>query len=133
VLVIAATNRPDRIDAALLRPGRLDLIFELPMPDEKSRLMIFRVHTKGKPLAQDVDLEMLAKKAEGFTGAEIEAVCQDAAMRAIRKAIGPKANPEISLTMGHFRAALDDMIARKGSRAPIEPLAESRRRAGENQ
>ena len=133
VLVIAATNRPDRIDAALLRPGRLDLIFELTMPDEKSRQMIFRVHTKGKPLAQDVDLEMLAKEAEGFTGAEIEAVCQDAAMRAIRKAIEPKANPEISLTMGHFRAALDYMIVRKEPCAPIEPLAESRRRAGENQ
>jgi transitional endoplasmic reticulum ATPase len=133
VLVIAATNRPDRIDAALLRPGRLDLILELPIPDEKSRRMIFRVHTKGKPLAQDVDLEMLAKKAEGFTGAEIEAVCQDASMRAIRQAIEPMADPEISLTMGHFRAALDYMIARKGPGDPTEPLAESRKRAGENQ
>jgi transitional endoplasmic reticulum ATPase len=133
VLVIAATNRPDRIDAALLRPGRLDLIFELPKPDEKSRQMIFRVHTKGKPLAQDVDLELLAKKAEGFSGAEIEAVCQDAAMRAIRKAIGPKANPEISLTMGHFGAALDSMKARQGPCAPIGPLAGAHGRMAENQ
>ncbi len=133
VLVLAATNRPDLVDPALLRPGRFDLILELPMPDEKSRQMIFRVHTREKPLAQDVDPEELAREAGGFTGAEIEAVCQEAAMRAIREAIQLKADPEISVTMRHFRAALNYMKARKGPYAPSEPLIESRRRAGENQ
>jgi transitional endoplasmic reticulum ATPase len=132
VLVVAATNRPDLVDPALLRPGRFDLISELPMPDEKSRQMIFQVHTKGKPLAQDVALEMLAKEAQGFTGAEIEAVCQEAAMRAIREAIELKTDPELSLTMGHFRAALDYMKVRKGPRVPFEPPVESRGRAGGN-
>lgn len=132
VLVVAATNRPDLVDPALLRPGRFDLIFELPMPDEKSRQIIFQVHTKGKPLAQDVALEMLAKEAQGFTGAEIEAVCQEAAMRAIREAIESKTDPELSLTMRHFRAALDYMKVRKGPCAPFEPPAESRRGAGQN-
>ncbi len=133
VLVLAATNRPDLVDPALLRPGRFDLVLELPMPDEKTRRMIFRVHTKEKPLAQDVDLEMPVKEADGFTGAEIEAVCQEAAMRAIREAIELKADPKVSVTMRHFRAALDYMKARKGPCVPFEPLAKSRRRAGENQ
>ena len=94
--------------------------------------MIFQVHTKGKPLAQDVALEMLAKEAQGFTGAEIEAVCQEAAMRAIREAIESKTDPELSLVMRHFRAALDYMKVRKGPCAPLEPVAESRRGAGQN-
>ena len=94
--------------------------------------MIFRVHAKGKPLAQDVDLKWLAKEAGGFTGAEVEAVCQEAAMRAIREAIELKDDAKISLTMRHFRAALDYMKVRKGPCAPLEPVAESRRGAGQN-
>ncbi|MGA2483203.1 MAG: CDC48 family AAA ATPase [Candidatus Acidiferrales bacterium] len=133
VLVLAATNRPDLVDPALLRPGRFDLVLELPMPDEQVREMIFRVHAKGKPLARDVDLKWLAKEAGEFTGAEVEAVCQEAAMRAIREAIERKADAKISLTMIHFRAALDYMKARKGPYAPFELFAESRRRARENQ
>jgi transitional endoplasmic reticulum ATPase len=133
VLVLAATNRPDLVDPALLRPGRFDLVLELPMPDEQVREMIFRVHAKGKPLARDVDLKWLAKEAGEFTGAEVEAVCQEAAMRAIREAIERKADAKISLTMSHFRAALDYMKARKGPYAPFELFAESRRRARENQ
>ncbi len=132
VLVVAATNRPDLIDLALLRPGRFDLILALPMPDEKSRQMIFRVHTKEKPLAQDVDLDMLAKEADGLTGAGIEAVCQEAAMRAIREAIELKDDPKVCVTMRHFRAALDCEKARKGPCASFEPLTESRRRPSEN-
>jgi len=133
VLVLAATNRPDLVDPSLLRPGRFDLVLELPMPDEQVREMIFRVHAKGKPLARDVDLKWLAKEAGEFTGAEVEAVCQEAAMRAIREAIERKADAKISLTMIHFRAALDYMKARKGPYAPFELFAESRRRARENQ
>ncbi len=133
VLVVAATNRPDRIDAALLRPGRFDLILPLTVPDEKSRHMIFQVHSKGKPLARDVALGTLAKEAHGFTGADIEAVCQEAAMIAISEAIESKTAPELSLAMRHFRTALDHMKARKGPCAPSELFADSRRGTGQNQ
>jgi transitional endoplasmic reticulum ATPase len=133
VLVLAATNRPDIIDPALLRPGRFDLVLELPAPDQESRQMIFRVHTREKPLAQDVDLEELAKEASGFTGAEIEAVCQEATMRAIREAIQLKGNPEISVTMRQFREALECMKARKEPSAAVGLLGESRRETAENQ
>ncbi len=86
VVVIAATNRLDMVDPALLRPGRFDRIIEIPMPDEKARLEIFKVHTKKMPLAKDVKLEELAKETEGFTGADIEAVCRESAMNALREA-----------------------------------------------
>ena len=85
VVVLAATNRIDIVDPALLRPGRFDIILELPMPDERARYEIFKVHTKKKPLSKDIRLEELAKMTEGFSGAEIEAVCNRAAMLAIRE------------------------------------------------
>ncbi len=84
VIVIAATNRPDIIDPALLRPGRFDKIIEIPMPDEKTRISIFNVHTKRMPLDKDVNIEQLAKETEGYTGAEIENICREAGMNAIR-------------------------------------------------
>ncbi len=84
VVVLAATNRPDMIDPALLRPGRFDKIIEIPMPDDETRLAIFKVHTRRMPLAKDVDLGELAKDAENYTGAEIENVCREAGMNAIR-------------------------------------------------
>ena len=133
VLVLAATNRPDIIDPALLRPGRFDLVFELPAPDEQARQMIFRVHTREKPLAGDVDLQKLAKDAAGFTGAEIEAVCQEAAMLAIREAIQSTADPEISVTMRHLRGALDSMRTRKRPNAPSEVPIEPRAPVGKIQ
>ena len=85
VAIIAATNRPELIDPALLRPGRIDLKVEIPKPDEKSRLEIFKVHTKTMPLSKDVKLEEWAKKTEGITGADIEAICREAGMQALRK------------------------------------------------
>ncbi|XRO75417.1 CDC48 family AAA ATPase [Methanocaldococcus sp. 28A] len=88
VIVIAATNRPDIIDPALLRPGRLDRVILVPVPDEKARLDIFKIHTRGMNLAEDVNLEELAKKTEGYTGADIEALCREAAMLAVRESIG---------------------------------------------
>lgn len=87
ILVLAATNRKDLIDSAILRPGRFDFIIEFNLPDEKTRLAIFRVHSKDKPLASDVRLESLAKETEGFTGSEIAAVCQEASMIAVREFI----------------------------------------------
>jgi transitional endoplasmic reticulum ATPase len=88
VIVIAATNRPDIIDPALLRPGRLDRVILVPVPDEKARLDIFKIHTRSMNLAEDVNLEELAKKTEGYTGADIEALCREAAMLAVRESIG---------------------------------------------
>ncbi|MEM2121644.1 MAG: CDC48 family AAA ATPase [Candidatus Woesearchaeota archaeon] len=89
VVVIGATNRPDILDDALLRPGRFDRIIFIPLPDEKARLEIFKIHTAKMPL-KGVDLEELAKKTEGYTGSDIEAVCREAAMLALRKNIKTK-------------------------------------------
>jgi transitional endoplasmic reticulum ATPase len=87
VLVLAATNRKDLIDSAILRPGRFDFILEFPLPEEKARLEIFKVHTKGKPLTSGVDLQALAQKTEGMAGSDIAAICQEASMIAIREFI----------------------------------------------
>ena len=85
ISVIAATNRKDIIDPALLRPGRFDRHVEVGLPDEESRESIFKVHTKNMPLSDDVDIHTLAKEAEGFVGADIEAVCREAVMLTLRK------------------------------------------------
>ncbi|MGC8899027.1 MAG: CDC48 family AAA ATPase [Candidatus Micrarchaeia archaeon] len=84
VVVIGATNRPDILDTALLRAGRFDKLIELPMPDERTRLEIFKVHVKKMPLDRSVDLAELAKITEGYTGADIENVTREAGMMAIR-------------------------------------------------
>ncbi|MEM4216077.1 MAG: AAA family ATPase [Candidatus Anstonellales archaeon] len=84
VVVIAATNRPDILDVALLRAGRFDKLIEIPIPDERTRLEIFKVHTKKMPLDRSVDLAELAKITEGYTGADIENLVREAGMMAIR-------------------------------------------------
>jgi len=84
VFVIAATNRPDMVDPALLRPGRFDKLMLIPVPDEKARLKILQVHTKSMPL-HDIDLAELAKKLDGYVGADIENLCREAALCALRK------------------------------------------------
>ncbi|NJD99729.1 AAA family ATPase [Thermococcus sp. LS1] len=116
VVVIAATNRPDIIDPALLRPGRFDRLILVPAPDEKARLEIFKVHTRNVPLAEDVSLEELARRTEGYTGADIAAVVREAAMLAMRKALqegvikpGMKADEirqRVKVTMADFEEAL---------------------------
>ena len=87
VIVIGATNRPDILDPALLRPGRFDRLVYVRPPDKKSRLAIFKIHTRNMPLADDVDLEELAELTEGYVGADIEAVCREAVMLALRENI----------------------------------------------
>ncbi len=87
VVVLAATNRIDLVDTALLRSGRFDLIFELPEPDIEVREQIFRIHTRNKTLAADIDLKALAAETTGMVGADIEFICRKAAMLAVHKAI----------------------------------------------
>ncbi|MDR2873969.1 MAG: CDC48 family AAA ATPase [Methanobrevibacter sp.] len=84
VAIIAATNRPDILDTGLIRPGRFDRHIKVKNPDEKGRLSIFKVHTKGMPLSDDVKLDKLAKKTEGYVGSDIETVCREAAMLTLR-------------------------------------------------
>ncbi len=85
VVVIAATNRPDLIDEAILRPGRFDRVVSIPLPDEKARMQILEIHSKGMPLEKGVDIYNLAKKTETFTGADVAAICNEAAILSIRK------------------------------------------------
>lgn len=87
VFVIGATNRPDQIDPALLRPGRLDQLIYIPLPDEPSRLSVLKATLRKSPVAQSVDLSYLAKQTNGFSGADLTEVCQRAAKLAIRESI----------------------------------------------
>lgn len=85
IIIMAATNRPDVLDPALLRPGRFDRQVTIDRPDLKGRVEILKVHTRGKPLEKDVDLEILAKRTPGFTGADIENMVNEAALLAVRR------------------------------------------------
>ncbi len=116
VVVIAATNRPDIIDPALLRPGRFDRMVYIGPPDLAARKEIMRIHTKGKPLDDDVDLDKLASKMENYTGAEIAAVCNEAVMLAIRDYVleGSGLDEEKmkgrKVGMKYFEAAMENVI-----------------------
>jgi transitional endoplasmic reticulum ATPase len=90
VIVLAATNRPELIDPALLRPGRFDMVVELDYPNEAERSAIFAVHTRGRPLAPEITMEELASLTPGRSGADIEAICRRAALLALREWIAPK-------------------------------------------
>ena len=112
VVVLGATNRPDIIDPALLRPGRFDCTVELPAPDAAARCRILEVHTRERPLAPDVDLATLAQDSEGLVGADLEGLCQRAAMLAIRESV--EREPEQQFTpftieARHFVAALAEL------------------------
>jgi transitional endoplasmic reticulum ATPase len=100
VLVIAATNRPDMVDPALLRAGRFDKLILVPVPDERTRLEILKVHTKNMPLDGDVSIGELAKEIEGYTGADIEGLCREAALSALRENRKAK-----KVSMKHFEEA----------------------------
>ena len=113
VVVLAATNRREALDPALLRPGRLESHVEVPLPDEAARLAVLEVHAHEKPLGEDVDLEALAAETDGYSGAELAALVREASMRAIRefaREVGPaEANEraeEVRITTLHFDAAM---------------------------
>jgi len=108
VVVLGATNRLDIVDKALLRAGRFDFLLEIPKPDEKTRLEIFKIHTKNKPLAKDVNLKEMARQAEGIVGSDVEAICKKASMAAIRENIN-KNNQNLKIKYKHFKEAIKEV------------------------
>jgi transitional endoplasmic reticulum ATPase len=126
VVILAATNRLDIVDPALLRPGRFDMLIELPAPDEAARHAILRIHVAGKPLAKDVDLDAMAAETEGLVGADIEAICRRASMLAIREFLDSqrKAKSEsaedysrFKITHRRFRQAMAEVLKPPRERA----------------
>jgi transitional endoplasmic reticulum ATPase len=132
VVVIGATNRPDILDPALLRPGRFDKLIFVPPPDKEARYEIFKIHTKKMPLADDVDLRELAERTEGYSGADIEAVCIEAALNAAREdieakivrkehfdkaleTVGPSLTPQL---IEDYKKLADELSRRKFERRP---------------
>jgi transitional endoplasmic reticulum ATPase len=117
VFVLAATNRPDLLDPALLRPGRFDLRLDLPLPDFAAREKIFEIHLRGRPVEPAATPASLAEATEGLSGAEIEGVCRRAAMATIaqRLAAVPGGGPaaELVLRRDALQAAIAEMRARK--------------------
>jgi transitional endoplasmic reticulum ATPase len=119
VMILAATNRIDIIDPAVLRPGRFDLLLQVPPPDKEARLEIFKIHTAKNPLAKDVSLENLVVETEGCTGADIEAICREATMRTIRRHLNniikqeSRKPPKLEVTMDDLREAIGKMEERK--------------------
>jgi len=133
VVVIAATNRPEMVDPALLRPGRIDRHIFIQPPDKEGREKIFNIHLKDKPLADDVDIPDMAEKTDGYVGADIEAICREAGMLAIREFIKPGTDPQemkknveyIKVYKKHF----EDAISRVKPSTSKKDLDSYRRRA----
>ncbi|MDD5007132.1 MAG: CDC48 family AAA ATPase [Syntrophorhabdaceae bacterium] len=115
VVVLAATNRLDMIDPALLRGGRFDLVIELPFPDEDARFSIFEIHTQNKPLGNDVDLHALARESDNLAGSDIEFLCRKASMLAIREFINQTPRAKLTITKRHFGEALQLVQKQKAS------------------
>ena len=109
VIILAATNRIDIIDQALLRPGRFDLLLQVPPPDEEARLEILKIHTVKNPLAKECSLQELVEETEGYTGAEIEAVCRAATMRAIRRFINNSTKQETRRKPPKLEESMEDL------------------------
>ncbi|NCN87001.1 AAA family ATPase [archaeon] len=114
VMVIAATNRKDLIDPAILRPGRIDSHVELYNPDLETRKEIFKVHTKEMPLEKEIDLEKMAKESEGWTGADIESVCRNAGINSIKRNYKEEDLTKIKITKEDFNVAFDIIKKQKG-------------------
>jgi cell division protease FtsH len=112
IIVMAATNRPDVLDPALLRPGRFDRQIVVHRPDVKGRLAILQVHTRGKPLDKDVNLEIIAKRTPGFTGADLANLCNEAALLAARKRAK-------RIKMEHFEEAAERVMAGPQKRSRV--------------
>ena len=136
VTVLGATNRPDMVDSALLRPGRFDRVLYIPPPDLEARKAILRIHTKGMPLADEVDIDKLSEQTETYTGAEIAAVCSAASIQAINDHLAAHLDPEdakkhkeeLKVYNRHFEAAFEKVKPTSlqsvmfGKASPSSPL-----------
>jgi transitional endoplasmic reticulum ATPase len=109
VLILGATNRRDSLDPALLRPGRFDVLVEIPLPSKEGRLEIFSIALKGKPLAEDVNFSALAEAAEMFSGADIQGACQRASLTAIREVV-QSTGKSLLITQTHLLTAIREML-----------------------
>ncbi|MDD4250257.1 MAG: AAA family ATPase, partial [Methanosarcina sp.] len=131
VVIIAATNRPNLLDPAIIRSGRFDRLVYIGAPDPKGRIKIFKIHTKNTPLAEDVNLENLASITEGYVGSDIEAICREAVMIALRenfdtekiemrhfKEALKKVKPTINENIAQFYEKIEEQF--KGGQRPIE-------------
>jgi transitional endoplasmic reticulum ATPase len=105
VVVLGASNRPDLIDPALLRPGRFDELIYVPIPDRGARMAIFRAHTRAMTLGRDVDMAALADRTERFTGADIAGVCVKAGLLALRESAEAR-----EIGMAHFVRAIEETL-----------------------
>jgi transitional endoplasmic reticulum ATPase len=114
VMVLGATNRPDMLDTAILRPGRFDDVLELPLPDERGRAEIFKIHLHNKPVRGNIDFQALASRTEDFSGADIYSVCNRAALRAVRRAVQSGQEPatgrrRVEIESGDMDEALEEV------------------------
>ncbi len=120
VIVLGATNRPESLDPALRRPGRFDREIEIGVPNAEGRLEILQIHTRGMPLADEINLQELASELHGYTGADIKALCREAAMKALRRYLpeidleGDKISPEVLeqmiITTKDFRDGIKEIV-----------------------
>jgi len=130
VVVIAATNRPDIIDPALLRPGRFDRMIEIGMPDQEARLVILKIHTADRPLAEDVNLEDIARRTDNYSGADLAAICDEAVMLAIREYVlggKPQEDEDINkykIDKKHFEEAIKKVKPSKAEEDNYKRFAE---------
>ena len=111
VLIIGATNRLDIVDPALLRPGRFDRVIEVPNPNIKGIEMIFKIHTKDKPLSEDVNLKTISELSKGFSGAEIEEVCNRASLCGVKRFVQNKDKlvKTIKITQKDFEKSIKEI------------------------
>jgi transitional endoplasmic reticulum ATPase len=117
ILILGATNRADILDPALLRPGRFDVVVEIPLPDHDARAAIFAIGLRDRPLADGIMIDSLAERTAGFTGADIQAVCDLAALaaiRAVREAMDLGETNRVRITADHLALALTQCRARRG-------------------
>jgi len=132
VVVVAATNRPDMVDPALLRPGRLERFIYVSPPDLKEREIIFNIHLKGKPLAPEIDIKELAQRTQGYVGADIEAICHEAAIIALRDWIKPGMDREtvkkealnVRIQKDHFEKAFTMVRPAQWDQKEYEDMAD---------
>lgn len=132
VVIVAATNRPDMVDPALLRPGRLERFIYIRPPDLKEREIIFNIHLKGKPLSCEIDIKKLAHRTEGYVGADIEAICHEAAIIALRDWIKPGMDREIvkkevlkvKIQNEHFERAFEMVRPTQWDKKEFEAMAD---------